>query len=108
MQVRYKVWLEEGEHVFGDGLFSLLREIDRLGSINRAAQSLHMSYRQAWGRVKKAEERLGIDLLVTRTGGEDGGGAELTKEGRELMEKYNLFRREVDKAIKACYQAYFG
>lgn len=50
MQVRYKLWLEEGEHVFGEGLFELLQEIDRLGSINQAARSLKMSYRQAWVR----------------------------------------------------------
>lgn len=107
LQVRYKVWLEKGEHVFGDGLFALLREIDRLGSINRAAQSLRMSYRQAWGRLRKAEERLGVDLLITRTGGEAGGGAELTPEGRRLVQKYHLFRQEVDRAIKASFQAYF-
>lgn len=108
MRVRYKIWLEEGEHIFGEGLFTLLREIDRQGSINKAAQNLHMSYRQAWGRIKKAEERLGFRLLVTRIGGEAGGGAELTAEGRKLLGNYHRFREQVDKAIQEAFISNFG
>lgn len=108
MRVRYKVWLEEGEHIFGEGLFALLREIDRRGSINKAAQNLQMSYRQAWGRIKKAEERLGFRLLVTRIGGEAGGGAELTTEGRKLLRNYQQFREQVDKAIQEAFISNFG
>ncbi|MGI9952567.1 LysR family transcriptional regulator [Moorellaceae bacterium AZ2] len=106
--MRYKIWLEEGEHIFGEGLFALLREIERRGSINQAAQQLHMSYRQAWGRIKKAEERLGFRLLVTRIGGEAGGGAELTPEGRRLVENYHRFREEADQAIRDAFERNFG
>ena len=108
MRVRYKLWLEEGEHIFGEGLFELLQEVDRLGSINQAARSLKMSYRQAWGQIKKAEERLGQPLLITRVGGETGGGAELTPAGRQMVQRYQQFKREAAAAIEATFQRYFG
>lgn len=106
--MRYKVWLEEGEHVFGEGLFTLLREIEQEGAINRAAKNLSMSYRQAWGRIKKAEKRLGFKLLLTRTGGEAGGGAELTPQGKRLLESYNRFRQQVEEAIQDAFRKNFG
>ncbi|MGB9660431.1 MAG: winged helix-turn-helix domain-containing protein [Moorellaceae bacterium] len=108
MRVRYKLWLEKGEHIFGEGLFALLREIEQQGSINKAAQNLHMSYRQAWGRIKKAEERLGFRLLLTRIGGEAGGGAELTSEGRKLLGNYQRFREEVERSIQEAFRKNFG
>ncbi|MDN5343961.1 MAG: molybdate transport system regulatory protein [Clostridia bacterium] len=108
MQVRYKLWLEEGEHVFGEGLFELLQEIEQRGSINQAARSLNMSYRQAWGQVKKAELRLGQRLLATRVGGEAGGGAELTPAGRWFLQRFKEFKHAAGEAIEAAFRQYFG
>jgi len=108
LHVCYKVWLEEGEHVFGEGLFALLREIEQEGSINRAARNLRMSYRQAWGRIKKAEKRLGFKLLLTRTGGQAGGGAELTPQGKKLLESYTRFRQQVKEAIEEAFRKNFS
>jgi len=107
MQVRYKLWLEEGEHVFGEGLSELLQEVEQRGSLNQAAHSLHMSYRQAWGQVKKAESRLGKKLLFTRVGGKTGGGAELTPAGRWFLQRYQLFKHEAGAAIEAAFQHHF-
>lgn len=107
MQVRYKLWLVKGEYVFGEGLFELLREIDQQGSINKAAQSMDMSYRQAWGQVKKAEKRLGERLLTTRVGGEAGGGAELTPGARVLVQSYKEFKQEVGESIEVAFKRHF-
>lgn len=109
MELRYKVWLEkDGKAVFGDGLEELLEAVDREGSINRASASLHMSYREAWGRIKEAEDRLGTSLLHKHAGGEDGGGAELTAAARDLLTRYRRFRRDVDEAMKQVFRANFG
>ena len=74
MQIKLKVWFElDGEYIFGDGRAELLRLIEQLGSITKAASTLRMSYRHAWGQVRRLEERLGIKLVETRTGGRGGG-----------------------------------
>lgn len=108
MEVRYKVWLQDEKPVFGDGMAKLLEAIDELGSINQAAARLRMSYRQAWGRIKETEERLGIKLLDTKVGGESGGGARLTDEARVILQKYQVFKQKVDAAIQEVFHDVFG
>jgi len=63
MKARCKMWLEEDDHLFGDGVANLLESIDELGSISQAAAKLNISYRRAWGLIKKSESRMGIKLL---------------------------------------------
>ncbi len=104
----YKVWLEAGDYMFGDGIAALLEQIDASGSIYRASRELKMSYRYAWGTVRKAEQRLGYALLVKRVGGGDGGGAALTPAGRLLLSRYQAFRAEVDAAINSAFGRHFA
>ena len=59
MQVKSKIWLEEdGELVFGEGKYRLLKEISKTGSLNKAAANLNINYRKCWAQVKIIEERL--------------------------------------------------
>jgi molybdate transport system regulatory protein len=80
---KFKVWLETDErYVFGPGVYNLLKQIKETGKLSYAARNLEMSYRHAWGLIKKAEGTLGEPLLSTRKGGKaGGGGTELTKLG---------------------------
>ena len=86
----FKVWLETDEgFVFGPGVYSLLRKVEESGTLKEAAQSLDMSYRYAWGLVKKAEGKLGQPLLHTHKGGRaGGGGTELTEIGQQFLEDF--------------------
>ncbi len=43
----------------------LLSEIDRLGNITAACKSCALSYRHAWGQLRKFEAEFGADLLIT-------------------------------------------
>ena len=92
----------------GEGLCKILRAVERCGSINRAASELKMSYRQAWGRIKKVEKRLGSSIVSTQVGGEAGGGAALTKEGKELLDKFEAMQQEVLLAAEKAVLRYFG
>jgi molybdate transport system regulatory protein len=85
-----KLWIENenGEVVFGEGRSRILEAIEKQGSINAAALELHMSYRAVWGKIQKAESRLGQPLLLRKTGGIYGGGSELTPFARQIVELY--------------------
>ncbi len=108
MDYRFKVWLEQdGQPILGDGLLSLLTLIRQYGSIRRAAESMKMSYRQAWGNVKKAENRLGVRLLIKQVGGESGGGAQLTPEAEQIIKRYEEFRSEAEAAVKKSFLKHF-
>lgn len=106
---RTKVWLEaDGEPVLGGGLERLLRYVDQLGSLSAAAAEMRMSYRQAWGMVKKAEQRLGLSLVERHAGGPGGGGAALTDAGKELLASFQAWQTEVEDAAAASFQRHFG
>ncbi len=103
----FKVWLEKDGLSFGDGLFYLLSGVARLGSIARAAADLNMSYRAAWGKIKEAERRWNITLILTHIGGETGGGAVLTPEGEELLARYYLFRKKAEDMARELFTDVF-
>ena len=86
MNLLFKLYLErKGLYLLGPGRMELLRTVDRLGSLKKAAQELGMSYRWAWGRLKKTEQTLGVDLLAHDSGAARKKGKKLTKEAHELL-----------------------
>ena len=97
----FKIWLEvNGKPLIGKGGIEILRAIDREGSIAKAAKSLGMSYRYVWGYLSKIEKVFGEPVVKTRVGGVKGGGAELTKTGRWLVNKYLKLEDIVEKTLK--------
>ena len=93
----FKIWLETDEgYVFGPGVYSLLRKIGETGTIKGAAEDLGMSYRFAWGLLKKAEEKLGEPLVASHKGGRSGGGGvEITEVGFRFLKEFS----EIERAI---------
>jgi molybdate transport system regulatory protein len=89
----------------GPGKVRLLDAIAATRSLSAAAKQLKMSYRLAWQHLRMLEERTGITVVEPQRGGRSGGGTELTREGRALLEAYHNFRREVEEhAQSACYR----
>lgn len=82
-----KIWLETKEgYVFGPGVYNLLNSIKEKGTLKEASQSLDMSYRYAWGLIKKAEEKLGASLIEASKGGRQGGGSsKITELGEHYI-----------------------
>ncbi len=107
MQLRYKIWLDKKGKAFGKGPSDILKRIDRLNSLNKAAREINMSYSQAWNLINTLEKRLGFKLLRREVGGNSGGGSYLTEEARELVRKYDAFMQEADRELKKLYQKYF-
>ncbi len=100
MEIKYKIWLEnDGEVVVGNGKVGLLKLIDELGSIQKAAENKGMSYRHAWGILQKIEQRAGFKFVETQVGGKDGGGAKLTPPAKKFLKEYDSFRTGLEKAI---------
>jgi molybdate transport system regulatory protein len=106
LKVRFKLWLssEGAEGAFGDGKWRLLKSIDSEGSLRAASQSLHMSYRKAWGDLRKAEECLNVPLVEKRRGGIQGGQTVLTEQGKKWVDAYTRFRSDIEKATEKAYE----
>jgi molybdate transport system regulatory protein len=109
MDVKFKVWVERrGEVVLSNGKFNILKTVDRLGSIHKAAEQYGMSYRHAWGMVQKIEKRSGIKMLETQIGGSEGGGARLTPEGKSFLTQYEAFSKGLDELIEKKFRKAFS
>ena len=102
---RMKVWLCAGDQqgVFGDGKWRLLQAIEETQSLVAAAESLHMSYRKAWGDIRKAERTLGVALVTRQRGGADGGSTQLTEAGQRWVSDYSAFRRQVEDGMHRAF-----
>jgi len=107
MEIKAKFWIENrGEVVLGGGKASLLLAVDRLGSIQRAADEFGMSYRHAWGAIKKIEQRAGFRIVDTRLGGKDRG-AQLTPRGKEFIEKADSVLKDLQKVVEKRFKQNF-
>jgi molybdate transport system regulatory protein len=104
-----RVWLQAGgEPVFGPGMLRLLVLTTQLGSLNKAAGKLSMSYSKAQRMLHKAEAELGVKLLERRIGGVDGGGSALTPDGERLVAAFVALRREAYENLQTLYEKHFG
>jgi len=109
LQVKFKLWLNSKnvEGVFGDGKWRLLKAVDAEGSLKAASEKLHISYRKAWGDLKKAQDALHVALVEKRRGGNVGGQTVLTEQGRQWVEAYTKFRGDVEEAVERGYKKHF-
>ncbi|GEM_PF-54659 len=90
----------EGAFVASKGRVQLLELIDRLGSLSKAAREMKMSYRHAWGLIKKMDEAMGESVVAMTRGGAGGGKAVLTDAGRAVVEFYRWTEMGVEKAAR--------
>ncbi len=84
----------------GPGKVRLLELIDETGSISAAGRAMAMSYRRAWLLVESLNTSFLSPVVDTRAGGRQGGGAELTPFGRELVERYRTLERAAVQAAR--------
>ncbi|MDD2390187.1 MAG: LysR family transcriptional regulator [Desulfobacterales bacterium] len=92
--LRIHLWLETDEGMlFGIGRVILLKKIGELGSLNKAAKKMGMSYRAAWGKIKATERELGVELI---TKSPDSRGFGLTPFGYQLLDDFDRWHREIE------------
>ncbi|MHA1138022.1 MAG: winged helix-turn-helix domain-containing protein [Candidatus Thorarchaeota archaeon] len=103
LKPNYKLWFESnGEYIFGPGACSILQAVHEEGTITKGAQKLGMSYRYAWGVIKKIERKLGVRIVETYKGGTvGGGGARVTEYGLQLIKIFSSLNSEFEEVLKS-------
>ncbi|MEN6622807.1 MAG: LysR family transcriptional regulator [Smithella sp.] len=93
MKVKHKIWVEaHGLTIFGPGRNIFFKQIDECRSLNSAVKKLKVSYRLAWGKIKAAEERLGIRLVDVNPG---ENKMHLTENARQLLSIFDDLEKEI-------------
>ena len=83
----------------GPGKADLLEAISVTGSISGAGRALGMSYRRCWELVSIMNAQFVEPLVVSVKGGSNGGGAELSAVGIDVLKRYRTMERRAKKAI---------
>src|SRR5215831_3008144 len=93
-KVAGSLWIEyQSERFFGPGRVELLRKIEQTGSINKAAKAMKMSYKKAWEMIDALNKQSATQMVIVKTGGEHGGGSQITREARDLIRYHDALRK---------------
>ena len=94
----------------GSGRIELLRLVGELGSLNKAAKSLGMSYRAAWGSLRRTESIVGLELVNQCSS--KRSGSQLTVAGQALVSVFQTLeadtRRFAEERAKALFPGLDG
>lgn len=85
----------------GPGKIALLEQIEKSGSLSKAARELKMSYRRAWLLLEDLNRTLGQPVTTASIGGAGGGGAQITPFGRQLTAAFRAIESTATAAAAA-------
>jgi len=88
----------------GEGRKEILETIEKTGSINQTAKIMKMSYKGVWSKIKVTEQYLNRNIVHA----DRKMGTRLTKEGKELLEKYRVLKEACLEEDNRCFNTIFG
>ena len=92
--------VSDSQIALGPGKVDLLEEIERSGSISKAARELGLSYRRAWTLVDTMNKSFKSYLVQGSAGGGKGGGSHLTPLGKKTTKTYRAMEKKAENAIQ--------
>lgn len=99
--IKNRIWICTSEGTFiGQGRVRLLKEIDKTGSISKAAKEMKMSYRKAWELVNSMNRQCATPLVKSTKGGAGGGGAQLTGPGRKAIALFDTINGKCNQLLE--------
>lgn len=107
MRPQIKVRLAKHRPFFGPGTVTLLKQIDRIGSVREACEKTGISYSKGWNMIRQAEEELGYRIVERQPGGKNGGMAYVTERGKRLLELFEQYEAQMETAAKEIYHKIF-
>jgi molybdate transport system regulatory protein len=105
LKLKSSQWIvdEDDNAIIGKGRMEILDNIEKTGSINQTAKMMKMSYKAVWSKIKATEKHL--DTVIVHADRKEG--SRLSKEGKELLEKYRLLKKECLSADDKLFQRIF-
>jgi len=105
--VMCRLWIEGKDCTFlGNGRIELLEAIKEHGSISGASRSMKMSYKKALKLIDAMNAESKNPLVISSTGGKNGGGAQLTESGEKMMHNFIAFREKCFQFINTEIEKY--
>ncbi|MDT0645671.1 winged helix-turn-helix domain-containing protein [Zunongwangia sp. F260] len=100
-KIRFKCWVEdEGEKFYGPGPNELIRQIQKEGSLSKAAGQMKMSYKKAWDLVQRLNTNSDEPWVIMKKGGQHGGGAQVTPHAIKAMQEYEKLQEKMRNLLE--------
>ncbi len=94
-KVKGRIWIEINDKTFiGEGKALLLKKTAELGSLRKAAAEMNISYRKAWYSINHMNKAAEKPVIILKHGGKQGGIAELTEFGEEILTMFEKMENE--------------
>ena len=92
LKLRSSQWIvdEDNHIIIGHGRAKILKNIEQTGSINQTAKVMKMSYKAVWSKIKATEKHLNQNIVHA----DRKEGTRLTRQGKELLEKYQQLEKK--------------
>ena len=90
----------------GPGKIDVLEAVARTGSISGAGRELGMSYRRCWLLIDAINHMFRQPSVIASAGGAQGGGAQLTPFGEQLVAAYRRVEAQTRAALKTEFAAF--
>jgi molybdate transport system regulatory protein len=106
LRIKSRQWIvdEDDLIIIGEGRKEIFEHIQETGSINQTAKVMRMSYKGVWSKIKATEKSLNMKIVDT----DRKRGTRLTKEGKELLEKYSKLKKACVKLDNRVFEEIFG
>jgi molybdate transport system regulatory protein len=79
---------------------ALLKAINEVGSLSKAASLVPLSYKGAWDMIDNMNNLCPTPVVEKETGGKGGGGTKLTSYGENLVRTYEVIQKEHQKFLE--------
>lgn len=94
---QYRLKFDDNIILVNKKKFTLLKFIDKCGSITNASKKANIPYRSALKYIEELEKELNRTIVSTQRGGKGGGGeSKLTSDGKAILKEY----RKVESILK--------
>ena len=106
LRLKSSQWIvdENDNAIIGKGRMEILDNIEKTGSINQTAKLMKMSYKAVWSKIKATEKHLNTVIVHT----DRKEGSRLSTQGKDLLEKYRLLKKECLTADDSIFNTIFG
>lgn len=100
MKIKGELGFDAADNFFiSAGRIKLLKAVDETGSISQAAKHVGLSYKAAWDAIQLMNEVSESPLVLKKTGGAGGGGAELSPYAAKLITSYDLVNNKLSSIM---------
>ncbi len=109
IEAKANFWIEkDGKVALSSWRVKLLEAVQETGSISAAASKMGISYRRAWDKIHECEQRLGVKLIDTQTGGSGGGGSQLTPAAEDYIRRFRVFTDGLSEEMAARFREFLS